>query len=105
MLQNGHPAVPHATEGSQMRVSVRNERSFSMILLQSAIRPFGTLLVKPGKPTATGSPRLTPHRSAKKNGCTVAEREVEGIFLYDVVHHGTRSGEKGSSGSARKRIY
>lgn len=109
MPQNGHPAVPHATEGAQgaMRIiiSTRKGRSPSMLLLQNLIRPFGTSLVKPGKPTAAGSPRLTPHRSAKKNGCTVEDRKVEGIFLYDVVHHGTRAGEKGSSGSATKRIY
>lgn len=88
-----------------MRITARHGRSRSMILLQTLIRPFGTSLVKPGKPTAAGSPRLTPHRSAKKNGCSVQERQVEGIWLYDVVHQGGRTDEKSPSGSARKRIY
>jgi hypothetical protein len=65
-------------------VDTRNDRSFGMTVLQNLVKPFRPMLVKPGKTTPAGSPKLKPHRSAKKK-CTVNERFLNETWLYDVI--------------------
>ncbi|KAL8969061.1 MAG: hypothetical protein Q9183_002171 [Haloplaca sp. 2 TL-2023] len=65
-------------------------------MLQLPIKPFGTFLGKPGKPLPAGSPRLTPHPTAEAS-CNISERQVDGIWIYDLsAHEGARN---------PKRIY
>lgn len=65
-----------------MQIEHRAGRSLSTRALHACIRPFGSRLVKPGKPLPAGSPRLSVPALAKKH-CHVNERQVENIWLYD----------------------
>lgn len=47
------------------------------------MKPFRPMAVETDKITGPGSPRLTPHKKASER-CEVEERQVEGIWLYDM---------------------
>ncbi|KAF2841149.1 alpha/beta-hydrolase [Patellaria atrata CBS 101060] len=70
-------------EESMIQVIERNERSFLMRILQVFLRPFGHRLISSNNTTPAGSQHLSPHRTIMKQ-CTVTEREVEGLFIYDL---------------------
>ncbi|EKG18875.1 Alpha/beta hydrolase fold-3 [Macrophomina phaseolina MS6] len=61
----------------------RRNRTARTTLLHQFLRPFRSQLVKPSEPFPPGSPRLTPHPSCAKI-CGVHERQVAGIWLYDL---------------------
>lgn len=69
-----------------------------MAMLHFFIKPFGTLLVKPGKPLPSGSPRLAPHSTARSR-CNIDERQVKGVWIYDL------SPQQDASQSMRRIYY
>ena len=85
-----------------IEVTTRTDRSFGMATLQTLVRPFRPMLVKPGKPTSAGSNQLDVHRSAKRH-FRVEERQVEGIWVYDIVPKTTKESKGGAA--HKKRIY
>ena len=92
------PAMEQTT-----KVTHRTNRSIPMFLLQHLIKPFNTAIIKPGKPLPAGSPRLTPHSSAKKH-CEVKETQVEGIYIYELVAKCSTGNESnGDNGKRQKR--
>lgn len=68
---------------SSIQIELRKDRAFSTGFLQSFIKPFGTSLVKPGRPLPAGPPELTPHESVYKH-CNVRQREISYIRVYDI---------------------
>lgn len=86
-----------------MIITTRTDKSLLMSILHLLIKPFGTALIKPKKQFPAGSPRLTPPSSATKK-CTITERVVNGIYIYDFLPlHSSPSPE--TSNRKRKRIY
>lgn len=67
-----------------LEIIERRDKTFAMKALQTAIKPVGTKLVAPKKEFPAGSPQLNPHGKAQ-NRCHVHEREVEGVFIYDMT--------------------
>lgn len=65
-------------------METRSDRSLAIRALQACISPFGSRLVKPGKPLPAGSPKLSVPSSAKKR-CNVTERRVADTWLYDFM--------------------
>ena len=69
---------------TSITITHHTERSWRSFLLQSILRPFKHRIFKPGEPHDPGSPQLTPHKACTKV-CTVTERQVDGIYTYDVT--------------------
>ncbi|KAL0059601.1 hypothetical protein AAF712_013652 [Marasmius tenuissimus] len=76
-------ASSSATATSSITITHHTERSRRLSLLQSVMRPFKQYLSKTNEPHDPGSPQLTPHKLCAKT-CSVSERQVDGIFIYDV---------------------
>ncbi|KAF7561814.1 hypothetical protein G7046_g2330 [Stylonectria norvegica] len=70
-------AVPTLT------VHRRTERSLLTQLIQTILRPWKPLIAKAGKIHPAGSPRLTTPSKVSKR-CDVREREMNGIWIYEV---------------------
>lgn len=85
-------------------VATRSDRSFGMATLQTLVRPFRPNLVKPGKPQPAGSNKLTVHRSAKKH-CHVEQRQIERIWVYDLVPKSQQRSTVKAEPIASKHIY
>lgn len=71
-----------------------------MSLLQTLIKPIGQKLITPKKEFPAGSVKLTPHKAAKKK-CHITERQVEGLWVYDLTskssqHQSTRESKTGT---------
>ena len=67
-----------------MNITHRTDKSLLTTILHFLIRPFGSLISRPGKPLPAGSPRL--HPPAKIEGtCTITERKVHDIYIYDIT--------------------
>ncbi|KAL8825252.1 MAG: hypothetical protein Q9170_007869 [Blastenia crenularia] len=64
-----------------MHTTHLDSRSWATTLLQFLIRPFRPLLVKPGKPLPSGSPRITP-LSKIRSRCHIEEKQINGIWTY-----------------------
>lgn len=76
-----------------------------MLLLTALIKPFKPALVSPGKQPerAPGtSPKLDPQA---KYHCTVSERKVAGLRVYDVSPPSSSSHSQSKTGEKAKRIY
>lgn len=73
-----------------------------MSILQFLIKPIGQKLITPKKQLPAGSPKVTPHASAKKS-CDISERQINGIWVYDMSLRsaGTGVGDR----VKRRRIY
>lgn len=82
-----------------IKVTKRTNRSLYMHTLQLILRPFNASLVKPRGEAPPGSQKLEPHKKVKKR-CDSTERQVEGMWVYDMVAKGS-STEK----QRTKRIY
>ncbi|KAH0368834.1 alpha/beta-hydrolase, partial [Aureobasidium melanogenum] len=89
---------------STMEVSTRSDKSTPISLLQTLIKPFRPSLIKPKKEFPAGSPYLDVHKTAKKR-CNVTERQVEGIWLYDMKPKTPSSPKEGSMAKKRNIIY
>ena len=87
------PIAP-ATRKSTIKVTHRNDRSSSVLLLQHVIKIFNEQIIKPGKPYPAGSPQLEPLKSVLET-CDVKERIVEGVYIYDILpkHAITQNGD------------
>ncbi|KAL8829836.1 MAG: hypothetical protein Q9191_001788 [Dirinaria sp. TL-2023a] len=91
-----------------MKVTKCQRRSCSTASLQTIIRPFGTLISKPGKPFPAGSPQLKIPSSAAKL-CTIEERKVEDIWIYDISAKSSsvkpKSVPRDEIRSTKRRVY
>ncbi|KAF2768763.1 alpha/beta-hydrolase [Teratosphaeria nubilosa] len=85
-------------------VTKRTNRSIRMFLLQHLLKPFHAQLTKPRKEYPAGSPKLEPHKKAYKQ-CDVTERQVEGIYIYDITARIPKSQAITAEKARRKRIY
>jgi len=86
-----------------IKVTRRTDRSTYMFLLQHLLKPFNAYLVKPKQVYPAGSPRLDPHKKAKKR-CDVMERCVDDIYLYDLEPKRPAAGGREEK-KRRKRLY
>lgn len=81
-------------------ITRRHGRSIRMLLMQKFVKPFNSLLVKPPKKVfPAGSPRIECHKKAAKT-IECSEREVEGIYLYDLTPKDRRDEKR-----KNKRLY
>jgi acetyl esterase/lipase len=87
-----------------IHVTKRTNRSFRMFLLQHLIKPFSPYIIKPRKEYPAGSPRLEPHKKARKK-CDVQEREVEGTYIYVLTAMTVRTEANSEKTRKKKRIY
>lgn len=87
-MDNKKPTVvPEPT--SSIRVQHRNDRSLLDATTQALLKPFASLILKPQETNYTGSPRLTPHKSAEKI-CHVEEKLVDEMRIYTLFPLGDR---------------
>nr|POE87333.1 esterase [Quercus suber] len=86
---------------SSINVTKYHDRSLYMFLLQHLLSHIsGKLLsISEKDEYPPGSPQLDPHKKAKKR-CDIHGRQVEGVWLYDVVPKGSNPEKKYS-----KRMY
>jgi acetyl esterase/lipase len=76
-----------------------------MLLLTTLIKPFKPALVSPGKQPAR-APGTSPQLDSQaKYHCTVSERKVAGLRVYDVSPPSTSSHSQSKAGEKAKRIY
>lgn len=103
--QNGSvaPVDPQQSYNPTIQVTKRTDRSTSMMLLQHVLKPIGDKLVRPKKEYPAGSPRLEPHEKATRL-CEVIERQVDGIWLYDLLANRPAESEPGEQ-RRKKRLY
>ncbi|GAB1725320.1 hypothetical protein NU195Hw_g4068t1 [Hortaea werneckii] len=103
--QNGSvaPVDPQQSYNPTIQVTKRTDRSTSMMLLQHVLKPIGDKLIRPKKEYPAGSPRLEPHEKATRL-CEVIERQVEGIWLYDLLANRPAESEPGEQ-RRKKRLY
>ncbi|KAK4539373.1 hypothetical protein LTR36_011003 [Oleoguttula mirabilis] len=88
-----------------IKVTKRTDRSLYMLVLQHLLKPFNAQLVKPRKVFPAGSPRLEPHKNARKH-CAVQERQVDDIYIYDLTASQTTSkDQEPQEKRQKKRIY
>lgn len=74
-----------ATEsGSSIQVSLRNDRTLLMFVVQSLVRLMRSQLGNRTPKHEDGSIRLNPSKS-KLSGCTLRERTVCDMYIYDMV--------------------
>lgn len=87
-----------------MKVTKRQDRSIPTALLQTTVRPFGSLISKPGKHLSAGSPRLDTD-TCTAEVCHINERKVDDIWIYDVSANpaSLKSGSEPRDGNLRKR--
>lgn len=87
-----------------MKVIKRTDKSLLMSILQFLIKPIGQKLITPKKQFPAGSPKLTPHSSARKR-CTIGARQVEGVWIYDMTAKARSTPPSGLKQARRRRIY
>ncbi|CZT09144.1 uncharacterized protein RAG0_14002 [Rhynchosporium agropyri] len=68
-----------------IRVDRRESRSLVNAAAQKIVGPFASFILRPGKPEPAGSPRLTPHKGAKKI-CTIEETQIADTWVYIFKH-------------------
>ncbi|GAB7360620.1 hypothetical protein MBLNU230_g0500t1 [Neophaeotheca triangularis] len=79
--KNGPTPLQQAT--SSIKITHETRRSIYTFLLHKLLRPFGGKIAKPRTIMPEGSNKLDIPKKAYKH-CTVEERRVEGIWVYDV---------------------
>jgi acetyl esterase/lipase len=88
-----------AKDGGSITVTDRHDRSQLMAIVQFLVRRFRKQ-INSGEPKhEDGSIKLDPPQS-KLRGCTLSQRTVEDIYLYDITASLKKLPEKG-----KKRIY
>lgn len=103
------PATSPLRTGSSIKVTKRDERGLLMYLLMLILRPISRFLLRPSRIQPPGSTRLKPPRSVRRK-CTVNERQVDDIWLYDLTTRATHTSkeetdESKGPGGERRRIY
>jgi acetyl esterase/lipase len=93
------PVTPNASSGGgggggggTIKIIRRTDKSPLMSFLHICLQPFKPRLVVPKSYSADGSQKLTPPRKAKER-CLVKERQVDGIWVYDLTPQGTDGDE------------
>lgn len=82
-------ASPSSSDSSpSISTTDRTELSILSRLLQTCLRPFRPRLVKAKKEFPAGSHKITVDSTAKKR-CAIEERQVDGIWLYDLKASGS----------------
>ena len=94
--------IPEHTD--TMDISTRSDKSTPISLLQTILKPFRPHLIKPKKEFPAGSPYLDVHKTAKKR-CNVTERQVQGIWLYDMKPKLPASSAKEGLSVKRRNIF
>lgn len=79
----------------------RNDRSLLMLLLQVAIKPFRPKLASPSK-LPPNAERLTPPKNIRK--CHIEDRELEGLWLYDITQESDGKKDRKPSPRRQRRI-
>ncbi|KEQ99348.1 hypothetical protein AUEXF2481DRAFT_35250 [Aureobasidium subglaciale EXF-2481] len=87
-----------------MEITTRCDKSTPISLLQTIIKPFRPRLIKPKKEFPAGSPYLDVHKAANKR-CNVTERQVEGIWLYDMKPKYTSSPKKDEIATRTRHVF
>ncbi|THV65149.1 alpha/beta-hydrolase [Aureobasidium pullulans] len=87
-----------------MTITTRSGKSTPIALLQTIIKPFRPRLIKPNKELPPESPKLDIHRTAKKR-CNVIERQVEGIWLYEMTPNTASLSSKSTEIERKRHIY
>ncbi|KAK3679670.1 hypothetical protein LTR78_000046 [Recurvomyces mirabilis] len=67
-----------------IKVTKHTDRSMYMFVLQHILKPLNRFIIKPAKPTPSGSQPLDPHKKALKR-CNITQRQTEGIYIYDMT--------------------
>jgi acetyl esterase/lipase len=88
-----------AKDGGSILVTDRHDRSQFMALLHFIVRRFRSQLNSGHPKHQDGSIVLEPPQS-KLRGCTLSQRTIEDIYLYDIISSPKSLPEKG-----KKRIY
>jgi len=101
-MDNQKPTVV-AESTSSIRVDRRDYRSTLDAATQAVLKPFASLILKPPQTTYSGSPRLTPHKTAEKT-CRIEETSVEDIWIYTLLPLDS-GGEKRRTGIPHKLYY
>lgn len=91
------------TTSSNIQITRRSDRSFVTYVFHKAIRPFGLLLIKPKKKYPPGSQKLDVPSNIHKR-CDVSERQLESIYLYDIVAK-KASGRMSFDKKCKYRVY
>jgi acetyl esterase/lipase len=78
---------------SGMNTTHRHDIGLGVRLLQASIRPFSPQIAKPSAVKPAGSPRLKAPWPIRRQ-LTVTEREIEGVWTYDLVSKTQYSSEK-----------
>lgn len=83
-MSRNAPEMPDATAKSSISVQTETDLSVFYRILRTVIKPFRPRLVKPGKPTPAGSPRIVSNPQTKGK-FTISERkhDASGVWLYD----------------------
>lgn len=102
---------------SSLHLTTRTNRTIPTLLLHLFLRPLHPIIAREGKPAPAGSQKLKVPKSIKAR-CTVTERQVEGLWIYDLdsqpgvtnPHKKTRvddftTSEHASLEKDRRRIY
>lgn len=76
-------ARPLVNPPNRITVDRRSGRSGRTSILQTVLKPFGSRLIKPGKPQPAGSPELRADEKVY-DSCNVRQRVIEGIRVYDM---------------------
>ena len=101
-MDNQRPTVV-TDSTSSIRVDHRDYRSTLDAATQAVLKPFASLILKPPQTTHSGSPRLTPHKTAEKT-CRIEETSVEDMWIYTLLPLNSE-GEKRRSGVPHKLYY
>lgn len=85
-----------------IHVTKRTDRTLITHIAHSTLRIISPVLTKPPKPFPPGSPQLIVPRGVNKS-CHVHERQVEFIWIYDLISK--RQSSKTISDGHARRIY
>ncbi|EIM81468.1 alpha/beta-hydrolase [Stereum hirsutum FP-91666 SS1] len=101
-------ATPPLKTSSSIIVTKRDDRGLLMHLLMLLLRPISRFLLRPSSLQPPGSTRLKPPRSVRRK-CTVTERQVDDIWIYDLTTRATHAtkeeASKGKEVCRKGRIY
>ncbi|CZR67086.1 uncharacterized protein PAC_16985 [Phialocephala subalpina] len=75
------PTTIEAPAQSSIRVTCRENRSAANAAVQHIIKPFASLILRPGSGEPKGSPRLNPHKHAERI-CKIRESQTEDTWIY-----------------------
>lgn len=102
-LDKPTPATAPLKFRSSIHVTKRDDRGVLMFMLMLVLRPISRFLLKPSSIQPLGSSRLKPPRSVRRH-CSIIERQVEDIWIYDISTRATKASSKNSEGKERHKL-